>query len=197
MDISDIERLNVLWLRIYPYLAAQVIGILPEKAGIILEVGPFSGGIGFELAREKRDSSVVIADSHEEILGYLKAETARLKLPGRVDLVRSDPSRLGFKSGVFSGVVFRGAFFFLDSSMLREIDRVLEPGGVGFIGGGFGAGTPPDLIREISLESRILNERLGKRRISRGELEDMAASSGLQGHCRITERGGLWLILQK
>lgn len=197
MDISDIKRLNVLWAKIYPYLAEQVTAILPKGARMFLELGPFSGGIAFELAKANRAYSTVIADSREETLDYLRCEARKLNLLGQIRLARTDLSRLGFREAGFDGVVFRGAFFFLDESILQEIHRVLEPGGVGFIGGGFGVSTPGYLIDEIASESRRLNERLGKRWISRTQLEEMVAAADLEKSCRIIGQGGLWVVLQK
>ena len=66
-----------------------------------------------------------------------------------------------------------------------------------FIGGGFGKGTPRELIDEIADESRELNDKLGRRRVSRAELEEMVMKSGLNENCRIEESGGLWLIVKK
>jgi len=197
MDISDIRRLNILWSEVYPYLAQQVNSILPESGRVFLEVGPFSGGISFELVKSRQASSMVIADSREEILAYLKDEARRRKLLSQIRLIRSDLPALQFRKAEFDGVICRGAFFFLDELMLQEIHRVLRAGGVGFVGGGFGGLTPRRLIDEIAVESRRLNKGLGKKWMSRTYLEEMIARAGLEKDSRISEEGGLWLILQK
>ena len=197
MDISDIKRLNVLWAGIYPYLAEQVTAVLPKRARILLELGPFSGGIAFELAKGNRDYSIVIADSREETVDYLGHMARKLNLLDQIRLARTDLSALKFGEAEFDGVIFRGAFFFLDASMLREIHRVLRPGGVGFIGGGFGASTPGSLIEKVASESRRLNDRLGRRWISGAQLKAMVAEANLEECSGIIEEGGLWLVLQK
>lgn len=197
MGISDIKKLNVLWGKIYPFLAAQVISILPEGARRLMELGPFSGGISFELAKASRDYSIVIADRRKEILDYLSGEARNLNLLGQIRLAQTDLSALEFREAEFDGVISRGAFFFLDKSMLSEIHRVLRPGGVGFIGGGFGESTPRDLIDEIGSESRRLNEKLGKKWISRTQLEELTIEAHLERCSRIIEKGGLWVLLQK
>jgi len=197
MDISAVKELYVLWAKIYPHLAEQIVSILPKGARTLLELGPFSGGIGFELAKTRKDYVIVIADSRGEILDYLTHKARALNLLGQIRLVRTDLSTLEFGSAEFDGVVFRGAFFFLDESMLKEIYRVLKPGAIGFVGGGFGVSTPRNLIDEIASESRKLNSRLGKKWISRIQLEEMVAEAALERCSRIIEEGGLWLVLQK
>jgi len=197
MDISDIKRLNALWVKVYPYLAEQIISFLPKSARMLLELGPFSGGISFELAKARKDCPIIIADSRQEILDYLSGEARKRSLLNQIRLVRSDLPMLRFRAAEFDGVICRGAFFFLDESMLKEIHRVLRTGGIGFVGGGFGALTPRSLIDRITVESRRLNERLGKKWISRTQLEEMVAKAGLEKCSRIVEEGGLWLLLQK
>lgn len=197
MQISVIEELDLLWANIYPYLAEQAMSVLPKRAQEILEVGPFSGGISFELARARRDCSITIVDKREEILDYLRREAEKRNLLGQIRLEQSDLSSLKFGDREIDGVISRGAFFFLDGSMLKEIHRVLKPGGTGFIGGGFGVSTPRSLIDEIASESRTLNKKLGKKWISRTQLEEMVARVGLTACSRIVEEGGLWLVLRK
>lgn len=196
MDAADIQRLYRLWAEIYPYLAKQVVALLPEEARNLLEVGPFSGGMAFELARAKGESTIVIADRHHEILDFLACEAESRGLGGRIEWVQSDPAALAFGEATFDGVVFRGAFFFLDASMLKEIYHVLRPGGVGLVGGGYGGSTPERLIEAIASESRRLNARLGKRWISRDELEEMIREAGLEEAARIVEEGGLWVVME-
>jgi len=197
VNISDIKKLNLLWGKIYPYLVDEVISVLPERARMLLELGPFSGGISFELAKVNQDYSIVIADRRQETLDYLDCEAVKLNLLDRIRLVRTDFSKLRFREAEFDGVISRGVFFFLNESVLKEIYRVLRPGGAAFMGGGFGASTPENLINEIASESRRLNERLGKKSISKTELEGMVARAGLERCSELLEEGGLWVLLRK
>ena len=81
--------------------------------------------------------------------------------------------------------------------LLREIFRVLKDGGIAFVGGGYGRGVPQKLIAEIADESRKLNERLGRRRVSIEELEELVRKSGLTNNCKIQDKGGVWLVIRK
>jgi hypothetical protein len=73
----------------------------------------------------------------------------------------------------------------------------LKEGGLAFIGGGYGKNTPQELIDEIAEESRDLNDRLGRRRVTEGEVTTMVNKAGLTSHTRSEKQGGLWLVIQR
>jgi hypothetical protein len=50
---------------------------------------------------------------------------------------------------------------------------------------------------KIAEESKRLNYRLGKKWISRGELEEMVREAEMERDSKILEEGGLWLLLEK
>ncbi|NIQ37738.1 MAG: methyltransferase domain-containing protein [Proteobacteria bacterium] len=197
VNISDIKRLDLLWGRIYPYLADYVMSFLPGGAQEVLELGPFSGGISFELARARRNYSIVIADERQDVLDYLAREAEKQNLLHRIRLEQTTLSPLKFEDCEFDAVISRGVFFFLDEPILKEMYRILRPGGIGFIGGGFGISTPRVLIDDIASESRRLNQRLGKKWISEAQLREMVISAGLGEYARIINEGGLWLRVEK
>ena len=82
-------------------------------------------------------------------------------------------------------------------NLLQEVFRVLKDEGMAFIGGGFGKGTPQELVDEIADESRELNNRLGRPWVSIEELEEMIRKSELTDKGKIVEDGGLWLNIEK
>ena len=172
MDKNDLNNVNALWVKVYPYLAAQAMEHYGRKKGKVLELGPFSGGIARELGRCYPKLEVMVDEG-------LSFQTGKNK---KYDLI-----------------ILRGAFFFIfeDKALLRSIFEALQDGGTAFVGGGYGEGIPQALIDEISEESRILNDRLGRRRVALAELNELIEMSGLSGNCRIIEEGGVWLIVKK
>jgi hypothetical protein len=110
-----------------------------------------------------------------------------------LSLIRSITFIRGCQSGD------RGAYFFLDEEgkILREIYRILKEDGLAFIGGGYGKNTPQVLIDEIADESRDLNDRLGRKRVTEGEVTGMVNKAGLASQAKIEKEGGLWLLIQK
>jgi hypothetical protein len=71
------------------------------------------------------------------------------------------------------------------------------PGGLGYIGGGYGYKTPQALIQKIHDESHWLNQQLGKNWISKDLLKKLILDVQLSNSCHIEEKGGLWVILHK
>ncbi|MBE3582254.1 MAG: class I SAM-dependent methyltransferase [Thermoanaerobacteraceae bacterium] len=197
MELADLIRLNELWRPVYPYLAKQVEEILPAGTERVLELGPFSGGLTWALAETSPYAVFTIGEERQEVRNWLEEESRRLGLANRLHIVETPLKPLAFPSEAFDGLIFRGAFFFLDTDILREIYRVLKRGGRGLVGGGFGRFTPSDVIKGIAGESRQLNYCLGKKWMAVDELESLVRNAGLHGCCRICTEGGLWLIITK
>lgn len=199
MNIEDLKSVNSLWARVYPYLAGQVMRSYRRTEGNVLELGSFAGGISFELAEKYAKLRLTIADERADYLQHLRNELYRRGLSSRIKLVNTDLDSLSFPGAGFDLVILRGAFFFIMArpQILDEIYRVLRPGGLGFVGGGYGAGIPQAIIDEIAGESRVLNDRLGRHRVSLEELKSVAAQAGIAQNYRITEEGGVWLEILK
>ena len=199
MILEDLTKVNRLWHKIYPYLARQIEQIYQKDRGEVLELGPFSGGIALELAAGFPALSITLADDSREVLSYFDQEISSAGLTQNIRTKKTSFDPLAFNDAEFDLVIVRGAFFFLDEegNLLKEIFRVLKKGGTAFVGGGFGKDTPKELIDEISDESRVLNDRLGRKRVSIRELEHLINRSQLPGTCAIVEDGGLWVLIKK
>ncbi|MCP4575234.1 MAG: class I SAM-dependent methyltransferase [Deltaproteobacteria bacterium] len=199
MDFGLLRRVNGLWRKIYPFLVSQIAELYEKDSGTVLELGPFSGGISMALAKQYPEFRITIADESPQVLDYFKAEINASGLSGDIEIRKTALTSLNFSDFQFDLVIFRGAFFFLDNGgeILKEIFRVLKEGGRAFIGGGYGKDTPSALIHEIADESRALNDKLGRNRISVEELEGIIRNAALDDSCRIVEEGGLWVIMKK
>jgi len=199
MDLRNFKRVNDLWSRIYPYLAIQVMEYYGRSHGEVLELGPFSGGISVELTRLHPGLNITIAAQDPGVVDYLRKEIEGAGLNRKMEVVWSELDNLVFADCLFDVVIFRGAYFFLDEEgkILREIYRILKEDGLAFIGGGYGKNTPQVLIDEIADESRDLNDRLGRKRVTEGEVTGMVNKAGLASQVKIEKEGGLWLLIQK
>lgn len=190
-DLEDLRRLNLLWGPIYPHLAEWITRWSPSAPRRFLEVGPFSGGISRALLKLFPQGKAVFVTPERFVAWAIREDFGQ-----GLEAVTGDPERLPFGSS-FDLVLFRGAFFFLTPAMILEIDRVLQRGGAALIGGGYGPLTPPEEIERIAEESKDLNARLGKKWISKDQLERMIREARLEARSRIVEEGGLWLLLRK
>jgi SAM-dependent methyltransferase len=199
VNIDDLEQLDRLWQKIYPYVASQIMEVFQRDYGSVLELGPFSGGISLELARSHPRLGITIGAEFPAVGEYLRRKIALSGLSERIAVEETDLDHLIFMDAQFDLVILRGAFFFLEdrAGLLGEIGRVLRADGMAFVGGGFGKGTPKELIDEIADQSRELNKRLGRKRISREELEEIVRNAELADLCEIEEEGGLWITIRK
>ena len=97
----------------YPYLASQVTAAYGRTSGRVLELGPFSGGISYELAARHPGLEFTLADDHKEYLAHLKKEVERRNLGRRMEVVDAPLDNLPFSDASFDLVILRGAFFFI------------------------------------------------------------------------------------
>jgi ubiquinone/menaquinone biosynthesis C-methylase UbiE len=199
VNIDDIEQLDRLWKKIYPYVAAQIMECYQRDYGSVLELGPFSGGISLELARSYPRIAITIGAESPAVIEYLRRKIALSGLSKRITVEETGLEHLQFVDAQFDLVILRGAFFFLKDrvGLLGEMMRVLKAGGMAFVGGGYGKGTPKELIDEIGDRSRELNKRLGRKRVSKEELEELVRESEMADLCTIEEEGGLWITIRR
>ncbi|MBW2028241.1 MAG: methyltransferase domain-containing protein [Deltaproteobacteria bacterium] len=192
MEVDLIERLNILWRPIYPYLAQWICQWWEKKEGWMLEIGPFSGGISDAMVNLLEGVRAVCLVPEREVIEGIRNEFNR-----QIDYLEGAMDRLPFREASLDMVLSRGAFFFLSPEILRETSRVLKAGAVALLGGGYGPHTPEEEIRRIGEESKELNYRLGKRWMGRRELEGVVGSARLGCYWVIIEEGGLWLLLRR
>jgi probable selenium-dependent hydroxylase accessory protein YqeC len=170
-----------------------------RACGRVLELGPFCGGISCELAARYPAFEFTLADDHETYLAHLREEIRLRNLHTRMEMVDASLDNLPFGDAGFDLIILRGAFFFIMDRprILSELYRALAPGGLAFVGGGYGKDIPQNIIDSIAEESRILNDRLGRRRVTLDEIKSLLESQGLTKATQICQDGGVWLIMRQ
>lgn len=198
MNTNDLSEINLLWEPIRPYLMKQIQELYGRSDGHILEVGPFSGLV-FAFAQQHVGTSFSIAAFPESTVSLLKDEARSLNLSHSVGILASDPSLQNIPDASADLVVFRGALFFpsLFRTDFAAIYRVLRPKGLGFVGGGFGSRTPPEMIAQIAERSRELNLAIGKVGIEPEDVQKTLAESGLGSKAEVVTDGGVWVLIRK
>ncbi len=199
IDIDLIRDVNAHFVPFYPYLAAEISAGLPDDEADVLEIGPYSGGIAFELLKLKPELRIRLGDDDPEVNAYLRALVEEKGLATRITVETIDKYALHAADQSLVSVIFRGGLFFWDNvpQILREAYRVLTPGGAAFVGGGFGANTPNDLIEKHLPRSHDLNRALNKARLSTNQLQRYVAEAQLSDVAGYDHRHGLWAILRR
>ena len=193
-----IEELNLLWEPVRPYLVREIEELYGRKDGDILEIGPFSGLI-FALVQNNVGQSYSIAAFPQAAVRSSQREAQSLSLEDRVRIIESDSSLIGIWNESIDLAIFRGALFFpsLFQVDFEAVYRALRPGGIAFIGGGFGKYTPTEVINQIGRRSEQLNADMGKVRVGLECVWDQLRSCNLQTKAHITTDGGLWVVMKK
>jgi len=196
--LKRIQEIYRLWKPVYPYLAHHILEYYDRQDGNILEIGPFCGVL-FALDEMKIGASFSIATFPSEMVDFFREETKNRSVQEKIRVIETDSSLNGFEENDIDLAIFRGAFFFpsLFQVNLARICHILRPGGVAFVGGGFGKFTPDFIIRDIGERSRDLNLQIGKAEIRKEELwQEVQAISG-KGRVELISEGGLWVLMKK
>jgi len=193
-----IQEINELWELVYPHLAKHISGAYGRKDGVILEVGPFCGVI-YSLMSQGVGSQFMIGSFPMEMKLFFNDQIRKKGLTEKLSIVETDQSLNGIHENSVDLVIFRGALFF--PSIFRvdycAVKKVLRPGGVAMIGGGFGKFTPGEVILPIAERSKDLNLKIGKIEVTAEQIKDDIKASGVTIDCEIIHEGGLWVILHK
>ncbi|HIH85625.1 MAG TPA: class I SAM-dependent methyltransferase [Methanoculleus sp.] len=184
---------------IYPVIAEQVLAWSGIRDGLCLDLGSGPGLLSVALA-EKSDLTVIALDA-DPAMARIAQETAA----GRTDRVApviGDVHRMPVRDDTASLIVSRGSLFFWEDRVqaFREIERVLRPGGVAFVGGSFGTAALRDRIfaqmrRRNPNWDRDVARRSGQ--ATHDQLRRELAASAVACSRIREEEAGFWVEIRK
>lgn len=193
------QTMKGLFRKIYPVIAEQAIERTGIRRGLCLDLGGGPGMLGICVAKAS-ELRVVVVDPLAECIELARENIAEHGLPHRVGAQVGQAERLGFADASVDLVVSRGSIYFWEDQRqgLREIFRVLRPGGWAYVGGGFGTKE----LRDEILATKADDAEWNKGRRERGSkhppehfqalLEELA----LPGRVENSE-SGMWIVMRK
>jgi len=185
---------------IYPLIAEQIVARTAVTAGRCLDAGCGTGALGRAVAR-RTALHVTFFDQSEAMLSYAQRYADAEALGARSAFVRGDIHDTGIETGSVDLVVSRGSSLFWEDleAAYGEILRILRPGGMAYIGGGFGsAALREQIVQTMQRRNPEWNSRFKDRARS-----ERAALPAILNRLRpasfeiIDDESGYWALLCK
>jgi len=159
----------------YPLTAMRMLRELGGiRGGVCIDIGCGTGNLDVELAK-RSEFSIIGLDIDPDMQPLFEKRVREGGLEKRLRFVTGDAQKLPFEDDYADVIVSRGTLTFIPDigKCLREVDRVLKPTGVAFLGGRY-IYTPQAY--------KITNEKL----------KQIVADSGVAG-AQVVEHRGQWV----
>jgi len=167
------------------------------REGVWMDLGAGSGGVGLALARRSA-STIVLIDPNENALQKALRVARESGLGKHVVAITGRAEAIPLPSNCIDFAVSRGSIFFWEDRAqgVREICRILRPGGAAMIGGGLGR-SYPEWARRKFIRQRYKSVKKGgpdavrifKEARSPGTFHKWAEEAGLT-HFEVAGDGG-------
>ncbi|OHB73246.1 MAG: hypothetical protein A2V70_02075 [Planctomycetes bacterium RBG_13_63_9] len=127
----------------YPYVVKDILAFCTPTKGFWVDLGAGKGQVAISLI-EATGNPVVMLDPNAEAMTKGLKIAREKNLEDRLSAVVGCAEAMPFPDNTVDLVVSRGSIFFWDDPVkgLKEVHRVLRPGGRAYIGGGAGSGYP-------------------------------------------------------
>ena len=127
----------------YKTVAEEILYRCDPKEGVWVDLGSGAGGVGLSLA-ERTTSMIIMIDPNQDALQKALSEAKRAELGKRIIAIKAIAEDIPLPDNCVDLVVSRGSIFFWNDKAqgLREVFRILAPGGKAMIGGGLGTSYP-------------------------------------------------------
>lgn len=185
---------------IYPVIAEQIVTATAITDGRCLDAGCGTGALGIALANIT-DMHITFFDQSEEMLNLSSQYATLNDLDNRSSFIQGDIHTIPLPDEDVHLVISRGSSPFWNDwhQAYREILRILKPGGMAYIGGGFGNGDLREKIIATMNENNpnwrnSFKDRIKPEREALPGILDALAPSSYQ---IIDDESGFWAVITK
>lgn len=185
---------------IYPVIAAQIAAASNIVSGRCLDAGCGTGALGIALARIT-DMHITFFDQSEEMLNLASRYSESNGLDHRSTFLQGDIHAIPLPDEDVDLVISRGSSPFWDDwrQAYSEIIRILKPGGMAYIGGGFGNAELRDSIISKMSENnpdwrKSFQDRIKPEREALPEILKNLSPSSFR---LIDDESGFWALIEK
>lgn len=193
------QTMKGLFRKIYPVIAERAVARTGIRSGFCIDLGGGPGMLGIRIAQAS-ELSVAIVDPLAECVELARENIAEHGLPLRVVAQQGRAEALEFADGAADLVVSRGSIYFWEDQPrgLREIFRVLRPGGWAYVGGGFGNKE----LRDEILAAKAADPEWNRQRSERGRknppehFRALLAELDIDGEVESGDEG-MWIVFRK
>ena len=195
------EIAQTVFFPIYPVIADQILRKAGIDRGTCLDIGSGPGHLAIALATLS-DMRVYALDNARPMYDIATKNIAKYGMEKRVIPVHGDVHKVPLDDASLDLVVSRGSFFFWRnlSQGFSECRRVLRPGGMAYIGGGFGNAHLRDEIERTMQERDRSWEEKRKgwyRNCSPHIVRSALAAAGIFEYDIIDDDSGYWICLTR
>lgn len=199
----------------HAYVVQDLLKLCQPKPGFWVDLGAGEGQMAIPLIEATGNAVVMLDPKAEDMVEGLQVARDK-KIENRLLAVVGPAESLPFPDNTVDLVVSRGSIFFWDDPVqgLREIQRVLRPGGKAYIGGGAGSAYPKWAVDKLIQQRKEKMEGDEAEKWKRfvalrrpEQMKDWATQAGLQAF-RVLGQGaisaddenvgqGVWLLFDK
>lgn len=195
------EIAQTIFFPIYPVIANQILEKTSIDHGVCLDIGCGPAHLAIALATLS-DLKICAMDNSPPMLRIAGENIRKYRLEHRIRAVFGDVMEIPFNTGSMDLVVSRGSFFFWQnlSRSFSECLRVLRPGKMAYIGGGFGNERLRD---EIIAKMRVRDPEWEEKRnrwygnCPPSKVRAALSLAGIRKYDLMKDDSGYWVVFQK
>jgi SAM-dependent methyltransferase len=197
------EWARTTFARSNPVIADQILERTGITRGCCLEVGSGPASLAMAIALLS-DLRVTALDRSPQMFALAEKNIRELCMEHLVVPVLGDVHAIPAADASFSLVISRASYHGWKDvpSAFREIHRVLRPGGMAYIGGGYGSARIRDELLAGRNGRRCADDRAYPagtwiRTFSASEIEASFEATGISDYEIISDDSGFWIIFRK